>query len=150
MHQKFLIYKKWEEMGIVSSHDPRLAEFLSFFMKHPNLDWDAFGKLLHSKFKDLFDALVPPLLEIDDELISLNIVKRLESKKTKKERALVQSFIANKKLQRVAPALEAIARMNDSVFDRALRKRPNLPPVVAAILLERAQQKGLPAVKPRH
>lgn len=149
MYQKLLILKKWEESELVSSRDAKLKDFFSYFMKHPNLGWNDFAKMLRAKYKDLFDTLVPPLLEIDDELVSLNVINRLELKRNIKEREWVQRFITNQKMRHTAPALEAIARMNDSAFDMELRKRTNLPPVVAAILLERAQQKGSPRIKPR-
>lgn len=137
MFQRILILQKWEEAGLKNSKKKKVRDFIQFVEKNPQLGWVTCAKKFHKDYYDVFDDLIPPIMEIDDNLILLNLIDCCDPKKRRKELNLLKDLVTKTDPQKMQPSLEAVAKLKIPSLSKALRKKPNLPPQVNAILLEK-------------
>ena len=134
MYERILILRKWEELGLKQSDKKQVREFIQFVEKNPQLGWAAFAKKFHKSFYRVFDDLIPPLVDIGDNLIILNLIRHFNLKKHRKELYLLKDIAANADPQKLRVSLEALAKLKKPSLTKVLKGRKDLPRQVNAVL----------------
>lgn len=142
MLQKKTIWKAFKEAGVLDSTNENTQKLV----KHIKLDkdhcWRDFSDDFRKNFYDCFDEIVPPLLEIDDPLIRLALVKYLDPSKPKEKEALARiAKSVNPEIDEVS--VKYLARSNEASVTKEL-KRKLLPDKLKIYL---TQTKAIPAKK---
>lgn len=135
MFQRILILKKWEEAGLKKSKKKKVRDFVKFVETHPKLGWDACAKKFYKDCYDVFDDLIPPLVDIGNNLVLLNLINRSNPKKHRKELMLLKQLAQTSDPQKLQPALKAAAQLRIPSVDKVLWAKKDLPPGIRAILI---------------
>jgi hypothetical protein len=136
MYQRIFILKKWEEVGLKGSPKKKVREFIKFVEENPQLGWESCAKEFREKYNDVFNDLIPPLMEIGDDLINLNLIRFFTPKRSRRDLELLKDFVKNADPRKLQPSFEAIAKLKIPSLAAELKKKQNLPPRISAILLE--------------
>jgi hypothetical protein len=131
MHIRALIKDLWEKAGAV--RNPKVREFLKFMEKETEDCWENCIREFRQKYYDLFDLLVPPLLNSDDKLLRLNLIRRADL--TRPQEVKLLSRLA----QKAAPQedeleLRELAGLRNPELRRILVRRKDLTYEVRQVL----------------
>ncbi len=136
MFQRLMIQKKWEELNLNKSGKKKVRDFIEFVEKNPKKGWKNWADKITGDYYDVFNDLIPPLMNIDSNIINLNLIAHLDPKKYSKVKNLLKEFIKDADPQKMQPTLEAIAKLKIPSLNNALKAKKALPLRVRVILWE--------------
>ena len=90
-------------------------------------DWEHGLQEFRERYYDAFDHVVPPLLQSDDKLLRLMLIRHADLSK-RRELNLLKRFAETADPIRDEPELLAIASLGHKSLDRAIRARGGLTP----------------------
>jgi hypothetical protein len=134
MYQRILILKKWEQIGLKKSGKKKVKDFIEFVKNNPKKGWKDWADKITGDYYDAFNDLIPPLMNIGSNIINLNLIAHLDSKKYHKVKNLLKEFIKDADSQKMRPTLEAIAKLKIISLNNALKAKKALPLGVRVIL----------------
>jgi hypothetical protein len=121
------IRKIWRRAGLYQSEAPTIRNFLAFIESDPVPDWERGLQEFRKKHYDLFDRVVPPLLQSEDKLLRMVLIRHADPSK-RKEMNLLKRFVGSADPIRDEPELLAIATLGHKSLARAIRERADLTP----------------------
>ena len=126
MHIGDLLRRTWEERGLYASRRARLRTFLTDQEEHPERPLEDILTDIRTSHNDLFGLLVPPLLETDDKLLRITIIRNADLN-SPKELRLLKEFVRRADPMQDEPELLAIAALGHAGLTNQLRKGGPLP-----------------------
>jgi hypothetical protein len=115
--------------------------FAEMMRDNPEACWEDMVKEFRAQYYDALEELIPPLLDLDDPLITLNLVRFADPTRPR-EVALLRQLIAQSDPERHQHSLRAVAEMGNPDLVAAIQRKRNLPDSVKEVL-------GQPAPRPR-
>ncbi|MCZ6673540.1 MAG: hypothetical protein O7C75_11460 [Verrucomicrobia bacterium] len=122
MLQRKRVWKILKKAGVLDSDDSRIKEFVQFFHENPEKCWEEIVPQFRKKFYDCFDAVVPPLLEVDDTLIRTLFINYADLKKPK-ERALLGKIAEQIDPSQDPVSIKRLAKLNSTAINKVLSRR---------------------------
>jgi hypothetical protein len=119
--------KIWRKAGLYQSHAPSMRSFLAFIDSEPTPDWEQGLQEFREKHYRLFDQVVPPLLQSDDKLVRVAVVRHADLSK-RRELNLLKRFAQNADPIHDEPELLAIVSLGHESLAREIRARGDLTP----------------------
>jgi hypothetical protein len=119
--------KIWRKAGLYESKTRTIRDFLDFVGAEPPSDWEHGLQEFRDRYYDAFDQVVPPLLQSDDKLLRLMLIRHADLSK-RRELNLLKRFAETADPIRDEPELLAIATLGHKSLDRAIRERGGLTP----------------------
>jgi hypothetical protein len=115
--------KIWRKEGLYHSQSPTMQSFLAFIDSES--DWDRGLQEFREKHYGLFDQIVPPLLQSEDKLLRLLLIRHADVSK-RRELNLLKRFAQTADPIRDEPELLAILSRGHKSLDREIRERADL------------------------
>ncbi len=136
MHIRELVKQKWREAGLYTSRKAKIRAFLKYFDQNPTECWDTYIQALRDNYYAVFNDLILPLLDTDDKLLRLTIIRKADLRR-RKELNLLRKLA--RECDPVPDKLEllAIAKLEHKGLSAELRKRQKLPSEVCKVLEQR-------------
>ena len=125
MHIRELVKQKWQESGLYESQNEKVQAFLKYFDEHSELCWSEVLREFRERYYEGFNDLVPPLLDIDDKLLRLMIVRKADLNQGQ-EVELLSELVRKADPLKNEPELSAIARRRHTRLTAELQKRQDL------------------------
>ena len=119
--------KIWRKAGLYRSQAPSMQSFLAFINSEPIPDWEHALLEFREKHYGLFDQVVPPLLQSDDKLVRIAVVRHADLSK-RRELNLLKRFAQNADPIHDEPELLAIVALGHESLAREIRARGDLTP----------------------
>ena len=91
MHVCSLMRKIWREVGLFKSNAAKIQAFIKFIETQSSQDWDRGVQEFRNNHYDVFNDVIPPLMESDDKLLRLLVIHHADPKK-RKELNLLKDF----------------------------------------------------------
>lgn len=119
--------KLWRKAGLYQSKATKIKNFLAFIESQPPPDWEHGLQEFREKHYDVFDQVVPPLLESEDKLLRVVLIRHADLSKRRELNSL-------KRLAQTAdpirdePELLALVSLGHKGLDREIRERGDLTP----------------------
>lgn len=135
MHTRDLVKKIFANEGLYRSSDPKMKALLAAIDEQPMDCWPEFVARFRKDYYELFDRVVPPLINSGDQLITAVVLHHADLKQPK-ERALIKKYVQNADERAHEGVLKQVARLGDAELDRELAKKA-LTPNVQAVLTRR-------------
>jgi hypothetical protein len=132
MHQKDLVRGVWKSAHLYEEHDPKLQLFLKM-LDDPAQCWSELTDACRRSFAAYKVKVVAPILASGDKLVHLMVI-RSASEAYADEMALLEQYIASSDPARDDVELMAIALKRIPRLNEALKRKPNLPDDVIALL----------------
>lgn len=133
MHLRSLIRQKWNAAGLYTREDAHLQAFLKHVDDTPSECWREYVALFRRKYYDLFDQIVPPLVNTDDKLLRVTLI-RWSDLNQRKERAALRDLIRCADPVHDRPELNAILTFNSTLLRKEFVKRPELAKLVQPVM----------------
>lgn len=133
MHIRDLVKQMWSDEGLYSSPKVKVRSFLKHFDTNPNKCWDDYIEAFRKDYYEVFNDLVHPLLNTDDKLLLLTLIRKANLK-NRKELNLLKKFA--KECDHIKDKLELIeiAKLKHKGINTELRKRKVLPSEVRRLV----------------
>ena len=122
MNYKKIIWKKFQQAGVLDSQDSKVQEFVQFLRTSPAKCWEDVIPEFREKFYDCFDTVVPRLAEIDDPVIQLTLAKNVD-KRRPKEKALLEKMAEDVDADRNPVLIKKIAGFKIAKVNTVLKSR---------------------------
>jgi hypothetical protein len=119
--------KIWRRAGLYESKTRAIRDFLDFVGSEPPPDWEQGLQKFRKKHYDVFDQVVPPLLQSDDKLLRIMLIRHADLSK-RRELNLLKRFARTADPIHDEPELLAMASLGHKSLDRAIRERGDLTP----------------------
>jgi hypothetical protein len=136
MYTRDLVKRLFADAGLYRSSDPKLKTLLAAIDEQPLDCWPEFVARFRKEFYELFDRVVPPLINSGDRLIAAVLLHHADLSKPK-ERALITKYVQDADEQAAEDVLLQVARLDDAKLNRELAKK-NLTPSVRAVLVKQS------------
>jgi hypothetical protein len=107
--------------------------FAATMRDNPEACWEDMVPEFRAKYYDALEELIPPLLALDDPLITLNLV-RFADPTSPREVELLRQLIGQCDPDRHQHSLRALAEMGQPELLRALHQKQGMPDVVKEAL----------------
>jgi len=107
--------------------------FMDLMRDRPEVCWEDMVPEFRAHFYDALEELIPPLLALDDPLITLNLV-RFADPNSPREAALLRRVIEQSDPERHQHSLRAIAEMKKPELLAAIQRKRDLPDSVKEVL----------------
>ena len=133
MYLRDLAKRKWREAGLYRSKKSSVRSFLKYIEDNPLDCWDEAIKVFRKRFYDAFDDLVPPLLDTDDKLMRLIVIRRLNVNK-RKELDVLKRLAKELDAQDDVLELKAVALVRNKSVLSVLKSRKDLSMEVRHII----------------
>ena len=114
--------KIWRKAGLYQSRSPTMQSFLAFDSES---DWERGLQEFRDKHYGLFDQIVPPLLQSEDKLLRLLLIRHADVSK-RRELNLLKRLAQTADPIRDEPELLAILALGHKSLDREIRDRADL------------------------
>ena len=114
--------KIWRKAGLYQSQSPTMQSFLAFDSES---DWERGLQEFRDKHYGLFDQIVPPLLQSEDKLLRLLLIRHADVSK-RRELNLLKRLAQTADPIRDEPELLAILALGHKSLDREIRDRADL------------------------
>ena len=121
--------KIWRRTGLYESKARTIRNFLDFVGSEPPQDWENGLKEFRDKHYAAFDQIVPPLLQSDDKLLRIMLIRHADLSKRRELNLLVR-FARTADPIRDEPELLAMVSVGHKSLDRAIRERGDLTPTL--------------------
>lgn len=125
MNQREMVKQLWREAGLYDSKKSNLQAFLKHFDEHPEKCWDVYAELIRQDYEDIFNYITTPLQNSEDQLLRLNIIRRMDPKK-RRELNQLKSMMSKSDLQKDELLMMAIANLEHKSLIKELNKRTDL------------------------
>jgi hypothetical protein len=122
-----VVKKIWSDAGLYRDADPRLRGLLNYFDEHPDVCWETILPLFREEYYDLYDVVVPPLVNSSDTMLRLQLISRIDPARPK-ELGTLQDIVAHADASFQRPELKAILAL----------KHPGLKDQITRLLLQAA------------
>ena len=119
--------KIWRRAGLYESKARTIRNFLDFVGSEPPPDWENGLKEFRDKHYAAFDQIVPPLLQSDDKLLRIMLIRHADLSKRRELNLLIR-FARTADPIRDEPELLAMVSLGHKSLDRAIRERGDLTP----------------------
>jgi hypothetical protein len=119
--------KIWRKAGLYQSQAASMRNFLAFVDSEPTPDWEQGLQEFREKHYGLFARVVPPLLQSDDKLVRIAVVRHADLSK-RRELNLLKRFAQNADPIHDEPELLAIVALGHESLAREIRARGDLTP----------------------
>lgn len=143
MHTRQVAQMIWREAGLYNSGDAQVQAFLKYFDRETDDCWDKVVTRFRREFDDLFDDIVPPLLESSVKTIRVTLIRRVDLRR-KKEVHAIRDLIKFLDPHRDAPEILAIAKRKSRALQEELERRKDI-----VAMLRRQTDYAPNPVKPR-
>lgn len=117
------IRKIWRKEGLYESPSPTMRSFLASVDSESN--WERGLQEFREKHYGLFDQIVPPLLQSEDKLLRLMVIRHADVSK-RRELNLLKRLAQTADPIRDEPELLAILSLGHKSLDREIRERADL------------------------
>lgn len=133
MHIRELIKQRWAEAGLYASKKRKVQAFLAYIEEHPEHSCEQYIATFREQFADLTGEIVPPLLQSDDKLLRLLLIRNADLSRPRevkllKELAQTADPLADE------PELLALARLGHRGVSEVLAQREGLGGEVRQLL----------------
>jgi hypothetical protein len=115
--------KIWRKEGLYQSQSPTMQSFLAAIDSES--DWERGLQEFREKHYGLFDQIVPPLLQSEDKLLRLLLIRHADVSK-RRELNLLKRLAQTADPMRDEPELLAILSLGHKSLDREIRARADL------------------------
>ena len=115
--------KIWRKEGLYQSQSPTVQSFIAF-IDHET-DWERGLQEFRAKHYGLFDQVVPPLLQSEDKLLRLTLIRHADVSK-RRELNLLKRLAQAADPLRDEPELRAILALGHKSLEREIRERADL------------------------
>jgi hypothetical protein len=115
--------KIWRKEGLYQSPSPTMSSFLASIDSES--DWERGLQEFRDKHYALFDRIVPPLLQSEDKLLRLLLIRHADVSK-RRELNLLKRLAQTADPIRDEPELLAILTLGHKSLDREIRDRADL------------------------
>jgi hypothetical protein len=115
--------KIWRKEGLYQSPSPTMSSFLAYIDSES--DWARGLQEFRDKHYGLFDQIVPPLLQSEDKLLRLLLIRHADVSK-RRELNLLKRLAQAADPIRDEPELLAILALGHKSLDREIRDRADL------------------------
>jgi hypothetical protein len=115
--------KIWRKEGLYQSQSPTMRDFLAAIDSES--DWERGLQEFRDKHYGLFDQIVPPLLQSEDKLLRLLLIRHADVRK-RRELNLLKRLAQTADPIRDEPELLAILSLGHKSLDRDIRDRADL------------------------
>jgi hypothetical protein len=115
--------KIWRKKGLYQSQSPTMQSFLAAIDSEP--DWERGLQEFREKHYGLFDQVVPPLLQSEDKLLRLTLIRHADVSR-RRELNLLKRLAQTADPMRDEPELLAILSLGHKSLDREIRERADL------------------------
>jgi hypothetical protein len=119
--------KIWRKAGLYESKTRAVRDFLDFVGSEPPPDWERGMREFRKTHYDVFDQVVPPLLQSDDKLLRIMLIRHADPSK-RRELNLLKRLAQSLDPIRDEPELLAMVALGHKTLDRAIRERGDLTP----------------------
>ena len=119
--------KIWRKAGLYESKARTIRNFLDFVGSEPPPDWENGLQEFREKHYAAFDQVVPPLLQSDDKLLRIMLIRHADLSKRRELNLLIR-FARTADPIRDEPELLAMVSLGHKSLDRAIRERGDLTP----------------------
>jgi hypothetical protein len=119
--------KIWRKVGLYQSKAPTIRSFLAFIGAEPTPNWECGLRVFREKHYDGFNQIVPPLLQSEDKLLRIMLIRHADLSK-RRELNLLKRFVQTADSIHDEPELLAIVSLRHKSLDRAIRQRADLTP----------------------
>jgi hypothetical protein len=119
--------KIWRKAGLYESKTRAVRDFLDFVDSEPSADWERGIEEFRKAHYDVFDQVVPPLLQSDDKLLRIMLIRHADPSK-RRELNLLKRLAQSLDPIRDEPELLAMVSLGQKTLDRAIRERGDLTP----------------------
>ena len=119
--------KIWRKAGLYQSQSPTMQGFPRLRRLRAAPDWERGLQEFREKHYGLFDQIVPPLLQSDDKLLRMLLIRHADLSK-RRELNLLKRFAQTADPIRDEPELLAIVSLGHKSLDREIRERGDLTP----------------------
>jgi hypothetical protein len=119
--------KIWRTAGLYESKTRAVRDFLDFVGSEPPPHWEHGLQEFRARHYDVFDEVVPPLLQSDDKLLRIMLIRHADLSK-RRELNLLKRFAQTVDPIRDEPELLAMMSLGHKSLDRAIRERGDLTP----------------------
>jgi hypothetical protein len=119
--------KIWRKAGLYESKTRAIRNFLNFVDSEPPADWAHGLQEFREKHYDVFDQIVPPLLQSDDKLLQIMLIRHADPSK-RRELNLLKRLAETLDPIHDEPELLAMVSLGHKGLDRAIRERGDLTP----------------------
>ena len=162
MEQRTMIYGAWARAGgqaaarsaataslaAAVEDTPHVSAAAGAFMElmrdSPEVCWEDMVPEFRAHYYDALEELIPPLLALDDPLITLNLVRFADPNRPR-EIALLRQVVEQSDPERHQHSLRAIAEMKKPELVAAIQRKGVLPDSVREVLGPRAAAPARPA-----
>src|SRR5688572_27757109 len=117
------IRKIWRKEGLYQSQSPTMRSFIAVI--DSETDWERGLQEFREKHYGLFDQVVPPLLQSEDKLLRLLLIRHADVSK-RRELNLLKRLAQTADPIRDEPDLLAILSLGHKSLDREIRERADL------------------------
>jgi hypothetical protein len=121
------IRKIWRKAGLYQSKAPTIRSFLDYIESEPIPDWKHGLQEFRDNHYDLFEQVVPPLLQSQDKLLRMVLIRHADLSK-RRELNLLKRFAQTADPIHDEAELLAIVSLGHKSLDRAIRERADLTP----------------------
>jgi hypothetical protein len=121
------VRKIWRKAGLDGSKSRTVRDFLDFVGSEPPPGWEHGLREFRDKHYDVFDQVVPPLLQSEDKLLRIALIRHADLSK-RRELNLLKRFAHTADPIRDEPELLAIVSLRHKSLDREIRERADLTP----------------------
>ena len=119
--------KIWRKAGLYESKTRAVRDFLDFVGSAPPPEWEQGLQEFRKKHYDVFEQVVPPLLQSDDKLLRIMLIRHADLSK-RRELNLLKRFAQAADPIEDEPELLAMASLGHKSLDRTIRERGDLTP----------------------
>ena len=119
--------KIWRKAGLYELKAPTMRNFLDFIESDPTPDWEHGLQEFREKHYALFDQVVPPLLQSEDKLLRIALIRHADLSK-RRELNLLKRFAQTADPIHDQPELLAMVSRRHKSLDREIRERADLTP----------------------
>jgi hypothetical protein len=107
--------------------------FMDMMRDSPDVCWEDMVPEFRAHYYDALEELIPPLLALDDPLITLNLVRFADPNRPR-EAALLRQVVEQSDPERHQHSLRAIAEMKRPELLAAIQRKRGLPSSVTEVL----------------
>jgi hypothetical protein len=119
--------KVWRKAGLYESKSRAIRNFLDFIGSEPAPNWEHGLGEFREKHYDVFDQVVPPLLQSEDKLLRLAVIRHADPSK-RRELNLLKRFAQSADPIRDEAELLALLSLGHESLEREIRERADLTP----------------------
>ena len=127
VHVCAVIRKIWRRAGLHQSKAPTIRSFLDFIASEPTPDSERGLREFREKHYDGFDRIVLPLLQSEDKLVRITLIRHADLSR-RRELNLLKRFVETADPIHDEPELLAVLSLRHKSLDRAIRQRADLTP----------------------